>query len=384
MVAVADIRAGGRQSDSQYQYTLLGTDLELLEKWAPIVAKRMETVEGITDVSSNRDPGGLQLTLKIDRRAASRLGVRVQDIDNALNNAFSQRQISIMYSQRNQYMVVLETDPKFQADPTNLERVFVAGAGDTQVPLSAVVHYERGLTPLGVFHTQSLISTTVSFNLLPDVPMEVATTNIQRAVDELHMPEGVRGTFDGNAGDFNKTSGRQPLLILFALVAMYIVLGVLYESLAHPLTIISTLPSAGLGALLALLVTNTPLTVIAFVGIILLIGIVKKNGIMIVDFALEAERQHGLSSAEAIFEACRVRFRPILMTTMAALFSGIPLVIATGPGTELRRPLGITIIGGLFVSQILTLYTTPVIYLLIDRMRRRRESPARIVAAPAE
>jgi len=384
MVAVADVRAGGRQSDSQYQYTLLSIDLDLLQKWAPIVAKRMETVEGITDVSSNRDPGGLQLTLKIDRIAASRLGVRVQDIDNALNNAFAQRQISIMYSQRNQYMVVLETDPKFQTDPSNLERVFVAGAGDTQVPLSAVVHYERGLTPLGVFHTQSLISTTVSFNLLPDVQLQAATTNIQRAVDELHMPEGIRGTFDGNAGDFNKTSGRQPLLILFALVAMYIVLGVLYESLAHPLTIISTLPSAGLGALLALLITNTPLTIIAFVGIILLIGIVKKNGIMIVDFALEAERQHGLSSAEAIFEACRVRFRPILMTTMAALFSGIPLVIATGPGTELRRPLGITIIGGLFMSQILTLYTTPVIYLLIDRMRRRRESPGAIVAAPAE
>ena len=243
--------------------------------------------------------------------------------------------------------------------------------------------HQRGLSPLAVFHSQSFPSTTVSFNLLPDVPLEVATTNIQRAVDELHMPEGIRGSFDGNAGDFNKTSGRQPLLILGALVAMYIVLGVLYESLAHPLTIISTLPSAGLGALLALQMTNTPLTVIAFVGIILLIGIVKKNGIMMVDFALDAERHRGLSSADAIFEACSARFRPILMTTMAALFAGIPLVIATGPGTELRRPLGITIIGGLFVSQILTLYTTPVIYLLIDRLRRRRSEP-RAVAAPAE
>ena len=275
----------------------------------------METVEGITDVSSDRDPGGLQLSLVIDRKTASSLGVRVQDIDNALNNAFAQRQISIIYTQRNQYMVVLEIDPKFQADPSNLERIFVAGANDAQVPLSAVVRYERGLSPLAVFHSQSFPSTTVSFNLLPDVPLEVATSNIQRAVDELHMPEGIRGSFDGNAGDFNKTSGRQPLLILGALVAMYIVLGVLYESLAHPITIISTLPSAGLGALLALQVTNTPLTVIAFVGIILLIGIVKKNGIMMVDFALDAERHRGLSSAEAIFEACSARFRPILMTT---------------------------------------------------------------------
>jgi len=382
MFAAQDVRAGGRQSDSDYQYTLTSTDLALLQKWAPIVAKRMETVDGITDISSDRDPGGLQLALTIDRQKASMLGVRVQDIDNALNNAFAQRQVSIVYTQRNQYMIVLEIDPKFQADPANLDRIYVAGAGGTQVPLSAVVHAERGLSPLAVFHSQSVPSTTVSFNLLPDVPLQVATTNIQRAVDELHMPEGIRGSFDGNAGDFNKTSGRQPLLILFALVAMYIVLGVLYESLAHPLTIISTLPSAGLGALLALQVTNTPLTIIAFVGIILLIGIVKKNGIMMVDFALEAERQHGLSSAEAIFEACRARFRPILMTTMAALFAGIPLVIATGPGTELRRPLGITIIGGLFVSQILTLYTTPVIYLLIDRLRRRPEPQP--LAAPAE
>ncbi|WP_044588098.1 efflux RND transporter permease subunit [Bradyrhizobium sp. LTSPM299] len=374
MFAAQDIRTGGRQSDSDYQYTLSSTDLDLLQKWAPLVSKRMETVEGITDVSSDRDPGGLQLNLVIDRKTASSLGVRVQDIDNALNNAFSQRQISIIYTQRNQYMVVLEIDPRFQSDPSNLERIFVAGANDVQVPLSAVVHAQRGLSALAVYHSGGFPSTTVSFNLLPDVPLEIATTNIQQAVNELHMPEGIRGSFDGNAGDFNKTSGRQPLLILGALIAMYIVLGVLYESLAHPITIISTLPSAGLGALLALQLTNTPLTVIAFIGIILLIGIVKKNGIMMVDFALEAERHQGLSSREAIFEACQARFRPILMTTMAALFAGIPLVIATGPGTELRRPLGITIIGGLFVSQILTLYTTPVIYLLIDRFK---DLPAR-------
>src|SRR5256886_820611 len=208
MFAAQDVRAGGRQSDSDYQYTLTSTDLDLLQKWAPIVGKRMETVEGITDVSSDRDPGGLQLTLVIDRKTASSLRVRVQDIDNALNNAFSQRQISMIYTQRNQYMVVLEIDPKFQSDPSNLEHIFVAGANGAQVPLSAVVHYARGLSALAVFHSQSFPSTTVSFNLLPDVPLEVATSNIQRAVEELHMPEGIRGSFDGNAGDFNRTSGR--------------------------------------------------------------------------------------------------------------------------------------------------------------------------------
>jgi multidrug efflux pump len=383
MFAAQDVRTGGRQSDSNYQYTLTSTDLDLLQKWAPLVAKRMETVEGVTDVSSDRDAGGLQLTLLIDRNAAASLGVHVQDIDNALNNAFSQRQISTIYTQRNQYMVVLEIDPKFQNDPSDLERIFVAGANNMQVPLSAVVHYRRDLAALAVTHTQSFPSTTVSFNILPDVPLEVATSNIQRAVEELHMPEGIRGSFDGNAGDLaNKAGRRQLLMIAGALVAMYIVLGVLYESLAHPLTIISTLPSAGLGALLALQITNSPLTVIAFVGIILLIGIVKKNGIMMVDFALDAERNLGLSSTDAIFEACRARFRPILMTTMAALFASLPLVVAMGPGTELRRPLGITIIGGLFVSQILTLYTTPVIYLLIDRLRQRFALTA--AGAPAE
>jgi multidrug efflux pump len=329
-------------------------------------------------------PGGRRSATDLVNRSAkaSSLGVRVQDIDNALNNAFSQRQISTVYTQRNQYQVILEIDPHFQQDPSNLERIFVAGANGVQVPLSAIVHYQRDLSPLAVYHSQSFPSVTVSFNTLPGVELEDATANIQRAVDGLHMPEGIRGSFDGNAADFRKTSGRQPLLILGAFVAVYIVLGVLYESLAHPLTIISTLPSAGLGALLALQITNTSLTIIAFIGIILLIGIVKKNGIMIVDFALDAERHRGLSSADAIFEACSVRFRPIVMTTMAAIFAAIPLVLATGPGTELRRPLGITIIGGLLVSQILTLYTTPVIYLLIDRVRRRGETAPAV--APAE
>ncbi|WP_022722743.1 efflux RND transporter permease subunit [Rhodopseudomonas sp. B29] len=384
MFAAQDLRAGGRQSDSNYQYTLSSTDLGLLQQWGPIVSKRMQTVEGITDVSSDRDDGGLQLTLSIDRTRASQLGVKVQDIDNALNNAFSQRQISTVYTQRNQYQVVLEIDPKFQVDPTDLDHIYADSSSGSQVPLSAVVHATRGLSPLAVYHSQSVPSTTISFNTLPDVPLQTATDNIQRAVDELHMPEGIRGSFDGNAGDLGKSNSAQPLLILAAFAAMYIVLGVLYESLAHPITIISTLPSAGLGALLALQVTGTPLTVIAFVGIIMLIGIVKKNGIMMVDFALEGERQRGLPSAEAIFEACIVRFRPILMTTLAAMFAAIPLVVAVGPGTELRRPLGITIIGGLLVSQVLTLYTTPVIYLLIDRLRQRRRRRQAPLAAPAE
>ncbi len=383
MFAAQDLRTGGRQSDSNYQYTLISSDLDLLAKWAPIVAKKLESVEGITDVSSDRDAAGLALNLSIDRKTAASLGVQVQDIDNALNNAFSQRQISTIYTQRNQYKIVLEVDPRLQGDPSALDRIYVAGNGDAQVPLSAVVRMERGLSPLSVFHQASFPSNTISFNVPDGVPLQTATDNIQRAVEELHMPAGIRGEFAGNAADSQKTASKQPLLILGALIAVYIVLGVLYESLAHPLTIISTLPSAGLGALLALQLTNTPLTVIAFIGIILLIGIVKKNGIMIVDFALEGERHRGLGSEEAIFEACIARFRPILMTTMAALLAAVPLVLATGPGTELRRPLGITIIGGLIVSQVLTLYTTPVIYLLIDRLRGA-DRPERTVVAPAE
>ena len=382
MFAAQDLRAGGRQSDSDYQYTLTSADLDLLAKWALIVAKKMESVEGITDISSDRDAAGLAVNLSIDRNTAASLGVKVQDIDNALNNAFSQRQISTIYTQRNQYQVILEVDQRLQSDPSALDKIYVAGANGAQVPLSGIVRMERGLSPLSVFHQASYPSNTISFNVLPDVVLQTATDNIKQAVVDLHMPEGIRGDFAGNAADSQKTASKQPLLILGALIAVYIVLGVLYESLAHPLTIISTLPSAGLGALLALQVTNTPLTVIAFIGIILLIGIVKKNGIMIVDFALEGERHRGLSSEDAIFEASLARFRPILMTTMAALLAAVPLVVATGPGTELRRPLGITIIGGLIVSQILTLYTTPVIYLLIDRMRRRRDPAPR--AAPAE
>lgn len=372
MFAAQDVRAGARASESDYDYTIVSTDLDLLQKWAPLVQKRLESVPTITDVSADRDPGGLQASITIDRASAARLGVRVQDIDNALQNAFAERQISTVYTQRNQYRVVLEVDPAFQRDPTDLDRVFVPGVNGAQVPLSAVARYERRPSPLSIYHQNQFPSVTFSFALKPEVKLQEALREVETAVAELYMPAGIRGGFEGNARDFGASATAQPLLILGALIAVYIVLGILYESLVHPLTIISTLPPAGLGALLALQVTGSALTLIAFVGIILLIGIVKKNGIMVVDFALEGERERGLPPARAVFEACVTRFRPILMTTMAALFAAIPLVAATGPGSELRRPLGITIIGGLIVSQLLTLYTTPVIYLMIDKLRRRR------------
>jgi len=342
----------------------------------------------------------LQASCLIDRTAASLLCVQIQDIDNALNDAFAQRQVSIIYTQRNQYRVVLEIDPQFQRDPSDLDRIYVkasttapggngcrgasaatiAGTAGTaaiaipptnEVPLSAVARFEKSIAPLVVNHMGQFPAVTITYNLPLGAGMQQAADSIQAAVAGLHMPDTIHAEFAGDAAAFAQSVGAQPLLILAALIAVYIVLGVLYESLAHPLTIISTLPSAGLGALLALLMFGTELTVIALIGIVLLIGIVKKNGIMLVDFALEGERSRGLSPERAIYEACLERFRPILMTTMAALLGAVPLAIATGPGSELRRPLGLTIIGGLIVSQVLTLYTTPVIYLLLDRLHRR-------------
>jgi multidrug efflux pump len=371
MFPAQDVRVGGRQTDSQYQFTLWSSDIEELQRRVSSVIDRVKQVPGVVDVTTDRDQGGLQVNINIDRQAAARLGVRVQDIDNALNNSFSQRQISTIYDARNQYRVILEASRQYTRDPSDLTRVYVSGNGDAQVPLSAVTRVERGNIPLAVNHQGQFPSITLSYNLAPDASIEDTTAAIEKAVLDLHLPDIIHADFAGDIRAFKQAAGAQPLLLIAALVAVYIVLGVLYESLAHPLTIISTLPSAGLGALLALQLSGTELSIIAFIGIILLIGIVKKNGIMMVDFALDGERRLGLSPERAIHEACLARFRPILMTTMAAMLGALPLVIATGPGSELRRPLGITIIGGLLVSQVLTLYTTPVIYLLLDRLHRR-------------
>jgi len=365
---------GGRQSRSQYQFTLIDADAEELGTWVPRVQARIRRIPGIIDVTSDREQGGLQANVVIDRTAASRLGVQVQDIDNALNNSFSQRQISTIFTQRNQYRVIMEVDQQHQRDPSDLSQVFVAAAGGTQagtqVPLSAVARLTKSNTPLAVNHQGQYPAVTITYNLTADTALQTAADAVLQAVAEMHLPDTLRTEFAGDMRVFEESAASEEILIFAALIGIYIVLGVLYESLAHPLTIISTLPSAGLGALLALAAFGAELSIIAFIGIILLIGIVKKNGIMLVDFAIEGERR-GLSPDEAVHQACLHRFRPILMTTMSALLGALPLLVASGTGAELRRPLGMTIIGGLVVSQILTLYTTPVIYLQLDRLHRR-------------
>ncbi|SCB22569.1 efflux RND transporter permease subunit [Rhizobium hainanense] len=376
-----DIRAGARQSQSQYQFTLWGANYDELVDWAPKVLERMQALPGLTDVATDRQPNGLQATVNIDRSLASQLGVNIQSIDSALNNAFAQRQISTIYTQRNQYRVVLEADPNYALDPHDISKLYVPASGGTQVPLSAVASIDRTLAPLVVNHQGQYPSVTISYNLALNTPLQVANDAIQKAVLDMHLPDTLHADFAGDAASVTQSSGSQPLLLLAALLTVYIVLGILYESLAHPLTIISTLPSAGLGALLALAISGTELTIIAFIGIILLIGIVKKNGIMMVDFALQGERVLGLSSEEAIYQACLKRFRPILMTTLAALMGAIPLIIATGPGSELRRPLGITIVGGLVVSQVLTLYTTPIIYLMLAKLHAKWSPKAQSVVS---
>ncbi len=366
---VQDIRVGGRGSSALYQYTMQSEDLEALNTWAPRLVQKMRTLPELVDVTSDQQNRGLQSEVVIDRDAASRLGIRPQAIDDALYDAFGQRQVSIFYSLLNQYRVIMELAPQYWQDPETLRSIYVPTSSGALAPLSAFSRFEARTTSLAVNHQGQFPSITASFNLPPGVALGDAVRAIEVAAREIGLPAGIRGTFQGTAQAFMSSLKNQPWLILAALVAVYIVLGVLYESYIHPITILSTLPSAGMGAVLALLIFKTELSIIAVIGIILLIGIVKKNGIMMIDFALEAERREGKSSDEAIFQACIQRFRPIMMTTMAALLGALPLALGAGVGSELRRPLGIAIIGGLIISQVLTLYTTPVVYLYLDRFR---------------
>jgi multidrug efflux pump len=366
-----DIRVGGRQSAAQYQYTLSSDNLEDLRKWEPKVLAGLESVPQLTDVNTDSADKGLQTTVDLNRDAVSRLGLTTDLVSNTLNDAFGQAEISTIYKPLNQYHVVMEAAPQYWQSPESLNQIFVVGPNGQRVPLSSLASWKGDNTALVTNHQSGFPSATISFNLAPGVSLSQATTLIDDLFAKLDVPNSVRGSFQGTASAFQASLASEPLLILAALVTIYLVLGMLYESTVHPWTILSTLPSAGVGALVALMAFHTEFSIIALIGVILLIGIVKKNAIMMVDVALSLEREEGLSPLESIHKACLMRFRPIMMTTLAAMLGALPLALGTGDGAEMRQPLGISIMGGLAVSQVLTLYTTPVVYLVLDRVRHK-------------
>jgi multidrug efflux pump len=376
--AVQDIRIGGRQANAGYQYTLQAETTQDLQKYGPLLLAQLRHAPGFQDVNTDQQNNGLQALLTYDRPTAARLGVTPQVLDNTLYDAFGQAEVSTIYTQLNQYYVVMEAAPKYWQSPQGLKQTYlIPNSGGGAIPLDSVAQYTPSTSPLAVNHTGLFPSVTVSFNLAPGVSLGQATKEIEDIQQKLNMPHTIHGEFAGTLQAFQQSLASEPYLILTAIFAVYIVLGILYESLIHPITILSTLPPASVGAILALLLTKSELDVMSIIGIILLIGIVKKNAIMMIDFALNAERTKNKNTRDSIFEASTLRFRPIMMTTMAALFGAVPLAIGTGMGSELRRPLGISIIGGLIVSQILTLYTTPVIYLFMDTMRLKWKGESR-------
>jgi multidrug efflux pump len=381
-----DLRIGGRQSNAQYQYTIQGDNLTDLVKWGPLLFAQMKKLHGLTDVDTDQQNSGLQAYLNYDRQTAARMGITPQSIDTTLYQAFGQSLVSTMYTALNQYYVVMEVQPKFWQGPEGLNDIYVNPTSGGEVPLSAITRYQPTTAPLAVNHQGQFPSVTVSFNLAPGVALSDAATMINNMEEDMGMPATIHGMYSGTLQAYQASLATEPLLIVTAIFAVYIVLGILYESFIHPITILSTLPSAGVGAVLALMIFRTDLSVIALIGIVLLIGIVKKNAILMIDFALAAERNEGKSSRDAIFQACLLRFRPILMTTMAALLGAMPLALGHGVGSELRRPLGITIVGGLIFSQMLTLYTTPVVYLYMDRISLwwQGTHKHRLEAAPQE